>query len=61
MIRFQLLLPVEMNAMKDRFQLSYVEWRSYKDATIAREGDVWDRLCGVDLIIGGVNFVSDFL
>jgi hypothetical protein len=50
-----------MDELSNLFELEYVDWKQFKDAVSIQSGEVWDWLCGADLIIGGVDFNNDFL
>jgi len=44
-----------------QFNLEYMSWWNYKNATLGRVGQDWDTLKRADLIIGGINFALNFL
>ena len=38
-----------------------MNWDKYKTATLKRAGNNWDTLTEADLVIGGLNFSTDFM
>ena len=50
-----------MEEKEDRWEVKYLSWDDFRDATVLRKGSYWDRLKQVDLIIGGINFTSNYM
>lgn len=50
-----------MEEKEDRWEVKYLSWDDFRDATVLRKGSYWDRLKQADLIIGGINFTSNYM
>ena len=46
---------------EDLWNLTYLSWRSFREAVLRGKGDLWDGLVESDLVIGGMDFAMDFL
>ena len=50
-----------MRKQADHWNLTYVSWQDFSHAILAMEGDLWTQMVKGDLVIGGMDFHSDFL
>jgi hypothetical protein len=50
-----------MKENQDKWEVIYLGWKEFSKGIISREGQVWDLLIQADLVIGGINFTSNFL
>ncbi len=50
-----------MREKTDQWDVRFVGWKDFAEAVVSREGDIWNLLTNTDVLIGGVNFTSNFL
>jgi hypothetical protein len=50
-----------MKERDDRWDVTYLNWRTFREAVLSGEGEVWDGLVQGALVIGGMDFAMDFM
>ena len=43
------------------WEVRYLNWEAYANALQERGGQLWTDLLKADIIMGGINFATDFL
>jgi hypothetical protein len=57
----QLCIAFEMLENSHLWDIEFMNWKSFSSALLTRSGLDWTSICSADLLVGGINFINNFL
>jgi hypothetical protein len=47
--------------MQRGWHVEFITWQSFSEAIYSNIGEDWERLCSVDVVMGGADFDGDYM